>query len=317
MLKWLSGVLLAALLLIRPEAAANGAREAMAQWYHHVAPALLPFMLLLPLLTCDAAANAYERLLGGIMRRVYALPGAAAPALAVGMLAGSPAGCAAARRIDGLSVGQMQRLAISACGLSPAFYIAVIGTLLNSPESGIRLYRAQILTQLTMPILLKPFCRDAAPAPTMEDGASMPPLWNVLSVGCYMAFFGAMAAALSSLAGARWGNICLCAMDVTSGTRIISGMEAPLHARVAALSMLTGFGGLCVCAQNTALLRGIVHPAAFIMYRMMAGCVSAGFAMLQYCDFHVINWSWALPVSCLISCFMLIPVIFSLKRTIF
>ena len=46
MWSWMGGLAAAALLLARPEAAADGARAAMAQWYHAVAPSLFPFMAL-------------------------------------------------------------------------------------------------------------------------------------------------------------------------------------------------------------------------------------------------------------------------------
>ena len=95
--RWITGLLIFALLLCRPEAAANGAREAMAQWYYAVAPSLFPFMALMPLLTCPEAARAYERLLGRAMRALFRLPGAAAPAMIAGMAAGSPAGAEHAR----------------------------------------------------------------------------------------------------------------------------------------------------------------------------------------------------------------------------
>ena len=49
------GMALAALLLMEPEAAALGALNAMLCWAQTVAPAMFPFMALLPLLTGPAA----------------------------------------------------------------------------------------------------------------------------------------------------------------------------------------------------------------------------------------------------------------------
>ena len=172
MLKWLAGLAMAALLLMSPEAAVNGAREAMAQWVYAVAPALFPFMALLPLLTCEAALEVYERLLGGLTRRLYDLPGGAAPALAVGMLAGSPAGCAAVKRVAArtpMTRGQARRLAVACCGLSPAFLITGIGAaLLGDVGCGHILLRSQIAAQLTLPLLLRPLCRDSTPMSVRE-----------------------------------------------------------------------------------------------------------------------------------------------------
>ena len=321
MWSWMGGLAAAALLLARPEAAADGARAAMAQWYHAVAPSLFPFMALLPLLTCDAAGAAYEKLLGGLTRRLYRLPGAAAPALAAGMLGGSPAGCAAARRVaanGGMTRGELQRLAIACCGLSPAFCISGIGAaMLQSPALGHRLLRAQVATQLLMPILLMPFCRDDAPAPPVEDVARSTPVLSILNVCGWMALFGAMAAALGDLLGDGWGKACLCLMDVTSGARVIASAALPVDVKVAALAALTGFGGLCVCAQNLSLLRGVVRPAAFVAARVGAGLLTAGFAALQTIEPPLQADPSPLHISCLCACVLLVPAMIKLGRTIF
>ena len=85
-LKWLGGLAAMALLLSSPQDAARGAARAMAQWHASVAPALFPFLALMPLLTCDEAATVYELLLRRAMRALFDLPGSTAPALAVGMI---------------------------------------------------------------------------------------------------------------------------------------------------------------------------------------------------------------------------------------
>ena len=80
-------MLAVAALLLWPETALNAGREAMRTWAASVAPALFPFLLLMPALTGAEAARAYEALLGRWMRPLLGLPGAAAPAGAVGLLA--------------------------------------------------------------------------------------------------------------------------------------------------------------------------------------------------------------------------------------
>lgn len=64
MKKWMLGAALAGLLLAFPRDAAEAARGAMLQWYQTVAPALFPFMALLPLLTCAESLQLYGALLG-------------------------------------------------------------------------------------------------------------------------------------------------------------------------------------------------------------------------------------------------------------
>ena len=321
MLRWLAGLAMAALLLMSPEAAVNGAREAMAQWVYAVAPALFPFMALLPLLTCEAALEAYERLLGGLTRRLYDLPGGAAPALAVGMLAGSPAGCAAVKRVAArtpVTRGQARRLAIACCGLSPAFLITGIGAaLLGDVGCGHILLRSQIAAQLTLPLLLRPLCRDSTPMPAREAEDAAPPVLAILNVCGYMVLFGAVAAVLGRIAGETLGKLCLLILDVTSGTRIICAMAMPLRLRLVLLSAYAGFGGLCVCAQNLSVLKDVMHPAAFIGGRLAAGALAAAFTALQTCPISVNFRLNPFPFGCFCAALMAIPALYRLKRAIF
>ena len=83
------------LLLTWPAEALSAAQGAMRTWAGSVGPSLFPFLALLPALTCPAARRAYARALGWLMRPLFRLPGSAAPALLIGLLAGSPAGALA------------------------------------------------------------------------------------------------------------------------------------------------------------------------------------------------------------------------------
>jgi len=158
-LKWLGGMAVVALLLSKPQAASRGAAEAMARWYASVAPALFPFLALMPLLTSGEAAAAYEALLARPMGGCFRLPGAAAPGMIIGMAAGTPAGALAARNVAaeaGMNRGQLQRLVAATAGFSPAFLVGGIGVgMLNSAALGWKLWVAQLLTQITLMILLR------------------------------------------------------------------------------------------------------------------------------------------------------------------
>ena len=245
MKKWLLGLVLAGILLARPEAAAGAAREALALWYRNVAPSLFPFMALLPLLTCDEALAGYEAALGGLTRRLFRLPGAAASALAVGALAGSPAGCLAAARVsEGMTRGQLERLASACCGLSPAFVVSGIGAgMLGSAGTGWLLLRSQLAAQLFL--LLWPDGRDDRPvAPMPADPADDAPLrgavLGILGVAGFMALFAAVAGALEDIAGPAAGRALLCLTDVTAGARLVGASALGDAARLPLLSALIG-----------------------------------------------------------------------------
>ena len=206
-IKGLCGLALAMLLLCRPREAALGAAQALSHWYASVVPALLPFLVLMPLLTCSEAVYTYKKLLGRVVERALCLPGSAASAMVIGMLAGMPAGAIAARGVaarSGMDRGQLQRLVFASSGFSPAFLVAGIGMgMLKDVAMGWRLLAAQLLTQLTLGLLLRNAWKDRLqPVGEASPGeGERPPVLAVLTVGGYMALFGALAVSVGSIVG--------------------------------------------------------------------------------------------------------------------
>ena len=290
-LKWLGGLAAMALLMSKPQAAASGAAGAMAHWYRSVAPALFPFLALMPLLTCEEAIGAYRSLLAGPMG-LFNLPGAAAPAVIVGLTAGTPAGAMTARQIAaraGMNRGQLQRLAAATAGFSPAFLVGGVGAgMLNSVGTGWKLLGAQLSTQLTLMVLLRRCWEDRAEAVEVtEAGSGERPIRGavlaVLTICGYMALFGALAAVLAEWLGRAPSDALLCLLDVPSGALRLSGMALPETAKVAVLAGMCGFGGMCVIAQSLGALRGCgVDAGEYVGVRFLAGLLCAGYmALLQ------------------------------------
>ena len=327
--RWITGLLIFALLLCRPEAAANGAREAMAQRYYAVAPSLFPFMALMPLVMCEPAMEFCESALGGLMNRLFRLPGSAASAMAVGMLAGSPAGSVAVRRaasrgdMDGC---QLERLASAACGLSPAFLVSGVGAaMLGSAAYGRLLLGSQVATQLILLALPAFGRRGAAVDPPevsiKEENPVAFAVRSVLMVGGAMALFGALGQVARGLAGDAAGKALLCVMEVSSGARVLCEANLPMPVKLAALSCLAGWGGLCVGAQNLAVLRDCgVRGSGFIARRLAAGLIGGGITLARLRLAPLIATFPALPplrLAALCACALLLPAIFKIKRTVF
>ena len=279
--RWLGGAALAALLLIRPGAAMAGAARAMAQWAGSVAPALFPFLALMPLLTCDEAARAYERLLGRPLRALLDLPGAAASAMVVGMVAGAPAGAMAARRAaacGGMDRGQLKRVALATTGFSPAFLIGGVGSgLMGDAALGRRLFLAQLATQLCLSLALRrAFRTETGPVEPLPDGDEAQPVraavLAVLGVCGYMALFQSVAGALSAFAGPGPAGALLCVMDAPSGVRVIAGLPPALDGiKPLLLAVVCCFGGACVALQNLAALKGCgIGASEYFAVRVLA-----------------------------------------------
>lgn len=192
-LKPVAAALVLLLLLARPEAAVAGGQRAMRIWCASVAPSLFPFLALMPMLVSDAARAFYRRTFGRLMA-FFGLPASAAPALLIGLVAGSPAGALAVRRTalaelriknqrenqtgdpaamyragdQNARTQGFQRLALAVCGMSPAYLVIGVGQgLLGSTRLGWRLALAQLCTQLLLLLLLRRFESDQAPRPSL------------------------------------------------------------------------------------------------------------------------------------------------------
>lgn len=291
--RWLGALILMALLLWEPRAAARGAAEAMAHWYRAVAPAVFPFLALMPLLTCAEAARAYERLLGRTMGTLFGLPGAAAPAMVIGMVAGSPAGAMAARRLaaeSGMSRGQLHRVAVASAGFSPAFLVSGVGAgMLGSAALGWRLACAQAMTQLLLALLLRRAWRgQTQPVPADEAASARGEapvrgaVLAALTICGYMALFGALAGVAGAKMGAGPANALLCLLDVPSGARVAAALPINMNTRLVLLAAMTGFGGACVIAQNLGALRGCGPDVVeYVGLRVLAAGIAAGVMALQ------------------------------------
>lgn len=316
--KLLLGVGLTLLLLCRPEDAANGAREALCQWYYVVAPSLYPFMALMPLMTCPEANRYYDAALGGVMRRLFGLPGSAASPMIVGMIAGSPAGCAAARAVameEGYTRGQLERVAMACCGMSPAFFISAVGAgMLGNVGLGHVLLRSQVMTQLSMLALTGAFCRDGEVIRPVGNDAGGNPVLTIINVAGTMALFGAVAGALRL----PWLSL---AMEITAGSRWLCAANMEVRWRLAALSALAGYGGLCVCAQNIGVLRDCgVKPVKFVLTRCLAGALASGFSLMQtgFVGSRIPSMDTrTVSISCILAVFLAVPAVFRLRKTIF
>ena len=288
-LKPLAALLLAALLLSRPQASAAGVLAAMARWHGAVAPAVFPFLALLPLLTCDAAIRAYAALLGRATEALFNLPGAAASAMVVGMAAGTPAGAIAARRVaarSGMNCGQLQRLALASMGFSPAFLVGGVGAgLMGSARLGWRLALAQLLTQLSLALLLRRAWADRTePVPAADPAREEAPVRGAvlaaLTICGYMALFGSLGAAARSLVGGP-ADALLCALDVPTGAALLAALPLAQAAKLAALAAICGFGGVCVILQGLGALRGCgIRAGECFALRALAGLLCAGWATL-------------------------------------
>lgn len=324
-MKFLAGILFGALLLIFPETALNAVLAAMHAWYTSVAPALFPFMALMPMLTCAGSVRAWERLLGRVMRPVFSLPGAAAPAAVIAMTAGSPAGAHATVRIcsaAGMSGSQLERLLWCTCGLSPAFLVTGIGaSMLGSAADGRILLRAQLFSQITMLLLTRHTAPDQPLPPPPPEESPEPvraAVMNVLTVCGYMAAFGTAAAILARVFRSEIAGLtALCLLDVPSGVRALANLSIEREPKLLLIAAASGLGGLCIAAQNLAACKNMsIRRGKYAAARLSHALLNTAATALQL-RWNTQTGTVSLPpmeISALIAVFLLLPALIFWKK---
>ena len=257
-LKAAGAALSCALLLAFPGPALEAALEAMELWARAFAPALFPFFAVTPALCCPEAAALYERALGRVMEALFGCPGRAAAPLAVGLMAGSPAGAAALSRVkDSMTGAQATRALLLSAGLSPAFLVSSLGgAMLGNPALGAVLLRSQIGAVLLGGLLLKrafggrqePICGDS-PAVQRQTPPLRGAVLGVLTVCGWMVTFGVLNQFIA-LAFPGLGPVLLPFLEITGGCWQIAAYPLPAQIRLALLGFFCGMGGLAVFLQN-------------------------------------------------------------------
>jgi len=313
-------------MLMEPETSARAARRAMEQWYHAVAPALFPFMMLMPLITCREAAYVYEKLFGKLMQTLLGLPGCTAPAVIIGMMAGSPAGAAAAARIaenEGIGRGELFRIVICSCGLSPAFLISGIGMgWLNDANSGVLLLKCQVITQAIMLVCTRYMAKGdrIIHSNVFDEATGMgTAVSSVLNVAGYMVFFGVIADVVTAKLG-NTGSMISCVLEVSTGASIISGINMDKTGKLIILSWICEFGGISICAQNLKILTKFgILPCRYIVWKGIQASASA-IVMAAAVHLESVHGHYAMlnlpAIAVLGAVLLVIPAVLGVKRPI-
>lgn len=332
-LKYWGAFFVFVLILMRPQTAVSAAQNAMKTWYSSIAPTLLPFLVLMPLLTGNEACSAYEALFSRWMRPVFGLPGAAAPAIIVGMITGSPGGAMALKRISensGISASDTKRIALAVGGVSPAYLVMAVGlSLYNSISLGLKLAGIQILIQIMMLSILPRKWEtariQAAPETERDPNNSIQnAVLSLLGICGYMVFFSVLAGVLVDFIGAGRGKCILLMMDLPSGLVALAKNTMPMRVKMLLQGTAIGFTGLCIIAQNMDTLKtmGISwkeYLCARLTTSAMFGVICSLFEGEKGLELHkgLIGMKETYAFSLLFIAIALIPPLFFLTKNLF
>jgi hypothetical protein len=274
-------------LLAFPARALFAAQAAIANWGLSVAPALFPFMVVLPFLTSREACHVYDKIFGRLSRFAFALPGTTASAIVTGLCAGSPAGAMAVARVarrEGLSPGEAARMAGVACGVGPIYVVSGIGVALaGSALEGWRLASSQLAALFVTGLLFRGAWRGSKRLSPIPDDAEFDErpisrgVISILKVGGYMTMFAVGIALLDAVFGEWFENASLL-LDLPTGAAYAASVGLPLYW----LAPAVGFGGFCIAAQNMGVLRGIgVTWPMYLAQKATAAALTTGFYLAQ------------------------------------
>ena len=282
-LKMFAALGLIALAAADPALSRAAIARALKSWAQSVVPALLPFLLAVPALTCPEACA----LLSGVTRPVMRLigcPDALGAAWLSGLLSGSPAGALAAARASENTVcdeGALLRASIAASGASPAFLVGVAGPALGG--AGWALAAAQALGGFATALLMRPLRGPMLEKPSAESGggsAVMGAARALIMIAACMALFSLPAAWGARFFGEGARGVLLMLLELTGGCAAAGALPAGAALRTAIMSAVCCLGGASVCAQCLGILRPLgVNGARYIYWKLVHAALSALIAL--------------------------------------
>jgi hypothetical protein len=288
--------LLAGCMLCFPREAALAASEACRLWAVAVMPSLFPFLVCMLLITGSLKAKGK-----GSVSRLWGIPSVFLPAMALGLLSGSPGG---SRLTQELSISGpygregLKRFALYAGTMSPMFFVGTLGGWLQSPTLGWILLLSHWLGAFILGQLSRLFFKcPPLPETASDKRGTVPGLSLVMSSSamamftvCGLMILGSVAAKMVQCAFPNLPEGILAGlqsiMEVTAGcSRIIT---APLPEsfpalRPALLCAAASFSGLSILLQNLAFLQEGGVPFSFLIKgRLCHALISFGLCLLLY-----------------------------------
>ncbi len=283
-----------AALILFPDRAAQGMREALSLCAQSLAPSLFPFFVLSMLLSLLGLTDLLGRRLGPALERLLHISPAGAEAFVLGLSGGYPLGAvtlAQLRREGRISREEAERLLPCCNNSGPAFILGGAGVLLGSPRAGLLLYLAHALTALGLALLFRG--RPLPPSPTEAAGGgrslgeALPEavtgaVASTLSVCAYVCFFSALLALADNFCflpeALRLPMIGF--LELGRGVASLRG-RSPTPAVMALTGGMLFWGGLSVHLQTRGALAGTdIKSARHLWGRALGSVIAAALSCL-------------------------------------
>ena len=293
------------LLVLCPASAAQSAKAGLQLCAEMLIPSLLPFFIVSGLLRLLGLPGVLGRVAEPVTARLFALSGAGASALLLGLTGGYPLGAAAIASLtrDGHMTPEEAERVLPFCNNSgPAFLIGAAGTgVFHDRKLGVLLYLTHVLAAVLLGILMTPrkpqrVVHERAQVKALSVGEALPQAVReaidaMLTVCGFAVTFsivvgfldtlGVLGAAASLLAetfdGAPQFFRALLSglLEIGSGIGAMQGLPATKQ-NAALAAFLIGFGGVSVHCQTAAVMAGTgVKRKKHLWGRVLHGLLAA------------------------------------------
>jgi len=257
-------------LLKFPQEVLFASQDGLMLWFNNVLPALLPFVVVVNMLTALGAVKTLSGWASPFMRKVFKLPGTGGFALITGLISGYPMGAKTVGdlwRNNEITTKEAQRLLAFCNNAGPLFIVGVVGIgILGDRAAGYTLWAGHVAAALIVGILIRSKKGEhLTNVPIrVKTKNKMPNFGKILGdavknamealviVGGMIIFFSVVIRAVSIILG-DLPHIGFIAglIEVTSGAKALGdGVQGAISpARLAAIGGIIAFGGLSVHAQ--------------------------------------------------------------------
>ena len=292
-------VIFKVLFLVFPSAVLQAARDGLVLWFNNIIPALLPFMVVVNMLTSMGFAQVLGRAFAPVTKKIFGLPGVGGFALLVGFLSGYPMGAkvvADLHKAGALSARDAQHMLAFCNNAGPLFILGVVGAgLYGNITVGYALWLGHVASALILGLLFR-LVSPPQSSPGFSTMHLSPPITSagkalgeavknamesMAIIGGLVIFFSAALAGLGQIGLPSSGSLAGLAaglVEMTIGARKVSE-SAPSVATLGVTAFIVAFGGLSVHMQAFHFLEGTglkstVYLACKVLHGLLAAAIT-------------------------------------------
>jgi sporulation integral membrane protein YlbJ len=298
-------------LLLWPQQSMEAAKAGLQLCYNVIIPSLFPFFVLSTLVVELGLAGYIGRVLEGVMRPLFNVPGCCACAVVLGFLGGYPVGARTALSLyeKGLCTKTEAERLLAFCNNSgPAFILGVVGAgIFSSSRVGLLLYLTHAAASLCVGVLFRFYKREKSrgenrAGPSFQakrlslafTDSVKSALSSALNICAFVVCFTviiqmltvsgalpALARGLSALLSPfgmtqQWSQRLLTGvLEISSGVWTLAG-EGALAGRLPMAAFMLGWAGLSVHSQVLSFLGDSgLSPRTYLVGKLLHGGLSA------------------------------------------